>query len=145
MADMKCPVCVGPYLVEFHDSARVVTLDRCPKCKGIWFDEDELNKLFESASKDLSILPGAQKTDKQCPNCGRMLYEFQYPQTLVKVDMCRKCDGVWLDPGELTELRRVREYLQNSEDFEEYAPLTGIKGGLIRMIDSAIDNLKDFS
>ena len=101
MSEMKCPNCISPYLTESFDSQGKVHLDRCPKCKGIWFDHKELEKLFAAASKDLTVQPDARELGLICPHCGKSLLTFSYPQTLVKVDMCRKCKGIWLDMGEL--------------------------------------------
>jgi ribosomal protein L37AE/L43A len=41
----------------------------------------------------------------KCPRCGADLKERQAEQ--VKIDECGECGGVWLDPGELEQLRRV--------------------------------------
>ena len=41
----------------------------------------------------------------KCPRCGGGLKE-QYVED-VKIDECQDCGGVWLDRGELDQLRRV--------------------------------------
>jgi Zn ribbon nucleic-acid-binding protein len=41
----------------------------------------------------------------KCPRCGADLKERQAEQ--VKIDECVECGGVWLDHGELDQLRRV--------------------------------------
>lgn len=41
----------------------------------------------------------------KCPRCGGELKEQQVDD--VKIDECRDCGGVWLDRGELDQLRRV--------------------------------------
>src|SRR5687767_50701 len=41
----------------------------------------------------------------KCPRCGGQLKEQQIQA--VKIDACADCGGVWLDPGELEQLRRV--------------------------------------
>jgi Zn-finger nucleic acid-binding protein len=38
----------------------------------------------------------------QCPSCQEMM-EYSTIQNTT-IDFCRKCEGVWLDAGELTEL-----------------------------------------
>ena len=55
--------------------------------------------------------------------------------------MCKKCKGLWLDAGELKEIQTVRKSLQESGKAKEHADVTGIKGKLLGLIDSAIDNL----
>ena len=41
----------------------------------------------------------------KCPRCGGDLTEQQAEQ--VKIDECSDCGGIWLDKGELDQLRRV--------------------------------------
>ena len=41
----------------------------------------------------------------RCPRCGGSLKEQHIEQ--VKIDECQDCGGVWLDRGELDQLRRV--------------------------------------
>lgn len=41
----------------------------------------------------------------KCPRCGGELKEQQVDE--VKIDECKDCGGVWLDRGELDQLRRV--------------------------------------
>jgi hypothetical protein len=41
----------------------------------------------------------------KCPRCGGDLKEQHVDD--VKIDECQDCHGVWLDPGELEQLRRV--------------------------------------
>jgi hypothetical protein len=41
----------------------------------------------------------------KCPHCGGDLKEQHVED--VKIDQCQDCSGVWLDSGELDQLRRV--------------------------------------
>ncbi len=41
----------------------------------------------------------------KCPRCGGDLSEKQ--SEMVKIDECSDCGGIWLDKGELEQLRRV--------------------------------------
>ena len=50
-------------------------------------------KLEKEDSKSLDI---------GCPKCDGMLVEADF-QT-IKIDVCNKCSGVWLDPGELAQV-----------------------------------------
>lgn len=45
---MKCPVCTDTALVmaERHG----VEIDYCPKCRGVWLDRGELDKIIDQAS-----------------------------------------------------------------------------------------------
>ncbi len=50
-------------------------------------------KIEEENAKNLEI---------KCPKCDGTLIEADF-QT-IKIDVCNKCSGVWLDPGELTQI-----------------------------------------
>ena len=71
------------------------------------------------------------------------MFSFDYPQTLVKVDMCKQCNGLWLDPGELKEIDAVRRSLHKTGMIQKYDKVRGVKGWLIDFIDDAIDTLTD--
>jgi Zn-finger nucleic acid-binding protein len=42
---MKCPVCIDPDLMMSERQG--VEIDYCPKCRGVWLDRGELDKLIE--------------------------------------------------------------------------------------------------
>ena len=44
----------------------------------------------------------ARNTELQCPKCDGKLHETNYEN--VKIDVCDKCTGVWLDAGELAQI-----------------------------------------
>jgi len=117
-------------------------LDCCPKCTGVWFDKEELEAVLRVAAKELAIPNGAEETERLCPACSVPLHTFIYPQTLVRVDMCRRCSGLWLDGGEFKEIATVRRKLEAKGTLEEYAPPVGIKGALLRLIDAALESLR---
>ena len=45
------------------------------------------------------------KGDNQCPKCGVPLQEVEFHH--VKIDRCPKCEGMWLDKGELDMIEYV--------------------------------------
>ena len=46
---MRCPVCE----VDLQMTERQgVEIDYCPKCRGIWLDRGELDKILERAAKE---------------------------------------------------------------------------------------------
>lgn len=47
---MKCPQCIEPDLLM--TSRAEVEIDYCPKCRGVWLDRGELDKIIERASRD---------------------------------------------------------------------------------------------
>jgi ribosomal protein L37AE/L43A len=46
-----------------------------------------------------------QAHNNKCPSCGGDLKEQRAEE--VKIDECSDCGGIWLDKGELEQLRRV--------------------------------------
>jgi len=47
---MNCPRCESTVLAEFDRDG--VTIDRCAKCRGIWLDRGELEKLIARSGGD---------------------------------------------------------------------------------------------
>ena len=44
----------------------------------------------------------AKRLGIKCPKCDGMLIETDFNK--IKIDVCDKCSGVWLDAGELTQI-----------------------------------------
>lgn len=42
-----------------------------------------------------------------CPKCGMDLIEIDYKN--IKVDKCSKCEGIWLDAGELEAISKLEK------------------------------------
>jgi uncharacterized protein len=47
---MKCPVCTEPDLVMSERQG--VEIDYCPRCRGVWLDRGELDKIIERSDRD---------------------------------------------------------------------------------------------
>ncbi len=140
---MRCPKCRNSSLEEVSVKSAGVRVDHCPRCKGVWFDAHELEAALDVAAKKLEIPSKARESESlSCPRCLSRLFHFQYPQTLVQVDMCKDCHGLWLDAGEFIEIKTIRQSLEKRGKLEEYALPGGVKGGLLRLIDTAINELK---
>lgn len=54
---MKCPHCSVDLLMTERKN---IEIDYCPKCRGVWLDRGELDKLIESNSTD-ERYPGAER------------------------------------------------------------------------------------
>lgn len=44
----------------------------------------------------------ARSLEAKCPKCDGTLVETAFED--IKIDVCNKCSGVWLDAGELTQV-----------------------------------------
>jgi len=111
---MKCPAC-GRGLVQVE--AGGLTLDACQGgCGGIWFDRLELatfDEPHEAAGEQLLHIARddsvnvAYDQKRVCPRCTdvKMLKHFFSVKRQVTIDECPQCGGVWLDFGELGQIR----------------------------------------
>jgi Zn-finger nucleic acid-binding protein len=92
-----------------------VVLDVCDGgCGGIWFDKNEFKKFDESIEPDADALVTLKVTKKPtlpspytCPRCApvKLFRHFSSVKRKIAIDDCPKCTGVWLDVGELTQIR----------------------------------------
>jgi uncharacterized protein len=111
---MKCPLCetqLKPVV------ANGITVDVCEGgCGGIWFDQFELQRFGVPSEPAPDILlnvtrnPGLaiDTTRKRpCPRCVEVMLKRRLynPKSLVQVDECGGCAGIWLDAGELLKIR----------------------------------------
>ena len=108
---MKCPIC-NIYLGK--SVLANVEIDYCSRCYGLWFEEGELENAKDEKDRDLRWLDidlwkdpvrftiSPQK--KMCPKDRMPLYEVQYGDSNIKVDLCSLCHGVWLDRGEFKNI-----------------------------------------
>lgn len=140
---MRCPRCKSK-LKQGTVKKSDVKIDYCSGCKGFFLDRGEIEKVSGFAIRDLNIPPEAVQSRTRCPVCEEWMVVFDYPQTFVKVDICKQCEGLWLDAGELKEIEAVRSNLQKTGTIEQYDEVGGLKGWLIEFIDDAIDSLRQF-
>lgn len=139
---MICPKCQVARLIKRRAKGKNFSVEYCLKCKGVWFDRDELEALMPEAVREMKLPRHAQKDPEcLCPKCNKTLYAFDYPETYVVINMCIRCGGIWLDRGEFKKIREVRRSLKQEVEMQEHTNVTGIKGALICFIDSAIGNL----
>ena len=97
----------------------------CEKCDGYWFDKDELRKVkdekLDTAKwfdfdlwKDFSRL-NTEKSKRICPVDNEDLYTLNYSDSDIRIDVCKKCYGIWLDKG---ELKKIIQHVRNKSDYE---------------------------
>lgn len=71
---MKCPVCTEPDLVMTERQG--VEIDYCPKCRGVWLDRGELDKIIERSASTPAIAPMPNPPSNAPPGYG---YPQGYP------------------------------------------------------------------
>jgi len=111
---MKCPACALSLTPLKVDG---LTVDLCRDgCGGIWFDNFELARVDQMQEQLGEMLAAVEfnpaavvlQQKRPCPKCPdiKMLQHKFSPAKPVIVDECPNCGGVWLDGGELAEIRR---------------------------------------
>jgi uncharacterized protein len=61
---MKCPVCQEPDLIMADRQG--IEIDYCPKCRGVWLDRGELDKLIERSAAQASSGPfGSERSEER--------------------------------------------------------------------------------
>lgn len=111
---MQCPVCSSQLEQTMVGS---VQFDVCRSgCGGIFCDNFELQKVdepAEDAAELLGEIEGPKKFHRdpalrlKCPKCQDvvMMQHFHSVKHKVTVDECPACRGIWLDCGELRQIR----------------------------------------
>ena len=113
---MKCPRCPN----ELQQiTAGNVTVDVCKDgCGGLWFDNLEIKKFDEPHESEGQCLLDINRDKNlvidrserlKCPKCDDivMMRHFFSVKKEVEVDECPGCGSIWLDYGELGELRSL--------------------------------------
>lgn len=111
---MECPKCRAPMeIVEFGTDLMV---RRCSGCSGLFCNWQTLHLLREEWLSDAVLDKGSaalgakhnQMLDISCPACGTRMSRVQdHEQEHITLDSCPACDGVFLDAGELTDMKSV--------------------------------------
>ena len=99
-------------------------------CGGVWFDNFELARVdqaHEKLGEALAALEFAPHTvvvqqKRSCPKCPdiKMLQHKFSPEKPVTVDTCPNCGGIWLDGGELAEIRRPAKASDRKEVAQKF-------------------------
>lgn len=106
---MQCPKCLNTSLVT--DRVQAIDVDRCERCGGIWFDDQELITLLHESLPQLTPLrgrtapEGLNRKHGVCPqDATELLRVSSALGHTVVVDSCPQCRGIWLDGGEFGTL-----------------------------------------
>lgn len=107
---IHCPKCQTETAV-FNLEADL-NFDRCPKCLGMWMDKGELARTSGSATDfpDPNTINSGLTSTRNCPKCPGDIrlseVMFMKPNKIL-VDVCKKCEGIWLDSKELVQLQGI--------------------------------------
>ena len=116
----KCPVCDVP-MIEGELGSEIV--DRCPKCNGIYFDKGELEALVELVRRfsdveldetDIDTIPKFERDRVlYCPVDEGRMREKDIGEGFI-IDVCEKCDAIWLDDGELNAIKVLEKHIKEN-------------------------------
>jgi uncharacterized protein len=112
---LDCPRCSAP-LTGLRIGG--VDTDICRTCGGVWLDRLELSRfedpdsvLGDALVAHLSRIPTAlidHAVRLRCPrHPGVVMLRRAYSRAIpIQIDECPECGGLWLDAGELSQIRR---------------------------------------
>ena len=125
---MQCPDCQNNLQPV---NCKGIMIDECVRCKGKWFDRDELRRAKDKTDEDLRWLdfdPFGKDAEQLsvaseggiCPKCSSKTSSLRYMDSKVVIDKCLNCKGVWLSPGEFAKVIRYLENKVNTETAKGY-------------------------
>ncbi len=128
-AQMNCPKDQKALeLIHFHS----VPVQRCPACHGTWYEKDRLRILKDKEAhgeycwinvdlwRDAAAFQASSPSRYACPVDGTPLTAVRYGNAKVVVDVCRKCEGIWLDQGEYAEILKFLDGTVNAQSTGDY-------------------------
>ncbi len=122
---MTCPRCKSP-LIDVQSQGS--NLHFCGQCRGVWFDNNEFlyHLRVKTGAAELKWIENVSRsTHMTCPHCGSDLKETPFNVCLpsgcaqdpfLLIDYCGKCNGVWLDEGELQKAEALSKELPKLQE-----------------------------
>ena len=119
---MNCPNCKSHQLSE--GMVKGIVIEYCSKCKGVYYDRSELQKIIESQNatvqmtarpvrEEEAIILGEHQI-KNCPKDGERMRLIEYPiGTEIYLDECPTCKGIWTDGG---ETQKITQYISKKTE-----------------------------
>jgi Zn-finger nucleic acid-binding protein len=111
---LHCPRDPEQVLETVHEHG--IEVDRCPRCRGAWYEYSELAALESTvAGKDYmigTIEYATRESELVCPAGGEPMVAFNYRAYNLELDACPGEHGFWLDAGESD---RVRDIMRERE------------------------------
>lgn len=111
---MDCPKC--DQSMESVEFGTDIKLMRCTGCYGLFCKAHTLQQLREEWLSDSVLDKGSPALgakhnalrDIACPECGTTMARVRdSAQVHITLDSCPNCDGIFLDAGELTDMKSL--------------------------------------
>ena len=151
---MECPNCKHTLK---KISRKDIELDQCISCGGIWFQGNTFQNLKDREDTMLRWLDADLFSDPKqfvsiyssmtCPLDKELLYEISYANSPIKIDVCTKCKGIWLDKNEFESIiayLKRRAFAATAGDYIAYLKeelkevLTGPEGFASEFFDAYV-------
>lgn len=132
---MQCPKCHQALNGVDYQGVHIET---CPACGGDWLDAGELRNIVLARNMRFdekeclalaTKITGVKLTNLDrhltCPKCGASTNPLNYgDDSGIIIDKCPKCDGIWLDRGELEKIQELVEGWDDElpDDLAKYGP-----------------------
>ncbi|MBD1556421.1 rhomboid family intramembrane serine protease [Vibrio sp. S9_S30] len=127
-----CPKCDNARLEATQYEGEEI--DICLECGGLWFEKNEVNRLIDEVNDGpigecYSEHFGEELGESEylCPDCAKPMERHHLLQSYQhEIDICRSCDGSWIDKEELKavecspELRKVLGELNQKISWKTY-------------------------
>ena len=128
---MNCPKDSTQLVLE---KLQDLEIDRCPQCKGMWLDYQELDAIEDQVMTDDhakgTMQWNPQQSNLTCPICGKKMTTFDYRLERLMIEVCPQGHGFWLDHGE--EERVVKAMADRLAGQERKAKAESEWTGLLR-------------
>lgn len=111
---MKCPVCKEVDLVMSERSG--IEIDYCPKCRGVWLDRGELDKIIERSLDSAPQPQSRQYEEPRRDNYERPRYE-EKPYDSRRYDDRRYYDDDYHKHGHYSKHKK-HSFLSDIFDFD---------------------------
>lgn len=146
----RCPVCRTQADPITYEGVRIYN---CGSCGGHWLTHARLDVILQRREVDMpepvkqKMMDIADESDSTetllCMTCGcEMLKEaFKYWND-IHIDHCPKCDGIWLDKGELEKCQIYWEYAEEHPEQWENADVIARKAMLCAELEQRRERAK---
>jgi Zn-finger nucleic acid-binding protein len=131
---MRCPVCKTPTdLIQYER----IPVYNCGSCGGYWVTKAKLDLILmrrevqmpEAVQKKMIEIANASNSTAQlcCLTCGSVMKRGRFKRWPdIQIDVCPKCQHIWLDRGELEKCQiyweRAQDQLSRSRPAEARSP-----------------------
>lgn len=138
-----CPVCRVQADPIAYEGVRIYN---CGQCGGHWLSDARLDVILERRDvampepvrqKMMDLADASHTSDTLlCMTCGREMRKerFKYWDD-IQLDRCPKCNGLWLDRGELEKCQIYWEYAEDNPEEWEHAEVEARKAMLVAELD----------